>query len=76
MAKRLSSKNKDQILIKFQNGENLEELAEQFGCTKLTIVRNLKQDIGEKLYKELSEKNKSLNQIEIKQKNNPDRYLK
>ena len=58
MAKRLSSKNKDQILIKFQNGENLEELAEQFGCTKLTISRNLKQKLGDDQYNSIIKTNK------------------
>ena len=58
MAKRLSSKNKEQILIKFQNGENLEELAEQFGCTKLTISRNLKQKLGDDQYNLINKSNK------------------
>ena len=58
MAKRLSSTNKEQILKKFQNGENLEELAEQFGCTKLTISRNLKQKLGEDQYNLINKSNK------------------
>ena len=58
MAKRLSSANKDQILRKFQNGENLEELAEQFGCTKLTISRNLKQKLGDDQYNLIIKSNK------------------
>ena len=58
MAKRLSSTNKEQILKKFQNGENLEELAEQFGCTKLTISRNLKQKLGEDQYNLIIKRNK------------------
>ena len=58
MAKRLSSTNKEQILKKFQNGENLEELAEQFGCTKLTISRNLKQKLGDDQYNLIIKNNK------------------
>ena len=58
MAKRLSSTNKEQILKKFQNGENLEELAEQFGCTKLTISRNLKKKLGDDQYNLIIKNNK------------------
>ena len=76
MAKRLSFDDKKNIVKAFNSGETVNELSKKYGCTKLTIVRNLKQDIGEKLYKELSEKNKSLNQIEITQRNNTNRHLK
>ena len=43
----------------FTLGKTLEELSQEFKCTKLTISRNLKKNLGEKKYKELSELNKS-----------------
>ena len=33
-----------------------------FNCTKLTIIRNLKKQLGDEIYKELSLKNKNYNQ--------------
>ncbi len=61
MAKRLSIKEKDEILLSFTNGKTIDELAEKFCCTKLTISRNLKKDIGDKKYKEIISKSKSRN---------------
>ena len=69
MAKRLSLDDKKNIVNSFTNGATLEELSKNFSCTKLTIIRNLKQNIGATLYKQLSEKNKSSNQKESIQKN-------
>ena len=62
MAKRLSVDDKKNIVDSFTNGATLNELSRNFSCTKLTIIRNLKQSIGENLYKELSKKNKTYNQ--------------
>ncbi len=39
-------------------GKTLGELSQEFNCTKLTISRNLKKNLGEKKYKELTVKNK------------------
>lgn len=60
MAKRLSRKQKEQILKSFLNGKTVDELSEEFSFTKLTISRNLKKDLGENNYKGLINKNKSL----------------
>ena len=60
MAKRLSGKQKEQILKSFLNGKTINELSEEFNCTKLTISRNLKKDLGENNYKDFISKNKSL----------------
>ena len=62
MAKRLSPDDKKNIVDSFTNGATLNELSRNFSCTKLTIIRNLKQSIGEDLYKELSKKIKTSNQ--------------
>ncbi len=59
MAKRLSEKEKDEIIVSFLNGKTIEELAHDHSFTKLTISRNLKKEIGEKKYKEIIAKKKS-----------------
>ena len=72
MAKRLSLDDKKNIVDSFTNGATLNELSRNFSCTKLTIIRNLKQSIGENLYKEFSEKNKTTNQKDSIQKRSND----
>ncbi len=57
MAQRLSENQKDELKKLFISGFAIEELAEKFECTKLTISRNLKKKIGEYEYKILKEKN-------------------
>ena len=52
MAKRLTNTQKEQLILLFKDGRTIEFLSEKFGCTKLTIVRNLKKNLGEKSYKE------------------------
>ncbi len=59
MAKRLTEKQKDEIVKLFISGINIDQLSIQFNCTKLTISRNLKKNLGEKNYKELSFQSKS-----------------
>jgi len=54
LAKRLSEKNKEEIIKLFIDGKTVENLAIEFNCTKLTISRNLKKEIGEKRFKELT----------------------
>ena len=56
MAKRLSDKQKEEIVNRFKQGFSLNQIAEEFNCTKLTISRNLKKNIGEKEYKSLNNK--------------------
>ena len=62
MAKRLSEKQKEEILRLFINGKTIEDLATEFNCTKLTISRNLKKEIGEEKFKECINKIKLLHQ--------------
>ena len=57
MAKRLSEKEKEEIVKLFNNGAGVEELAEQFNSTKLTIKRNLKKILGEKYIESSQKKN-------------------
>ena len=53
MAKRLTEKQKEDIIKSFNDGEEIDFLSQKFGCTKLTIIRNLKKKLGELRYKEL-----------------------
>ncbi len=70
MAKRLSEKNKEEIIKLFVEGKTVENLAIEFNCTKLTISRNLKKEIGEKRFKELTNRKNPLNlKSDNKQKN-------
>ena len=53
MAKRLSQKQKDEIIKQFSIGISIEELSIKYGCTKLTISRNLKKILGEDTFEKL-----------------------
>tara|TARA_B100001989_G_scaffold196932_1_gene145562 strand:+ start:182 stop:826 length:645 start_codon:yes stop_codon:yes gene_type:complete len=53
LAKRISEKQKQEIVDEFVKKKSLEEISENFQFTKLTIVRNLKKILGEKKYDEL-----------------------
>jgi hypothetical protein len=60
LTKRLSEKQKEEIVISFKSGISVDILAQKFNCTKFTIIRNLKKNLGELIYKELISKSKSL----------------
>lgn len=59
MAKRISEKQKQEIVDQFVKKKSLEEISENFHFTKLTIIRNLKKILGEKKYDQLLELTKS-----------------
>ena len=61
MAKRLSEKQKEEIIQLFTSGKTTEELSSKFKCTKLTISRNLRKNLGETKFQELINKGKSKN---------------
>ena len=63
MAKRLTQKEKDEIVKYFIDGKSIDQLSKDYKCTKLTISRNLKRTLGEKKYKELNSKKISSDQI-------------
>lgn len=50
MPKKISEKQKEEIILGFIKGNTLEELSEKFKFTKLTISRNLKKNLGEEKY--------------------------
>ena len=60
MTKRLTQKQKEEILVSFKSGANIDVLSKNYNCTNSTIIRNLKKDLGELKFKELSIKSKSL----------------
>ena len=53
LAKRLTEKQKEQIKINFLDNQSIDNLSEKFNCSKTTIIRNLKKNLGEKKYKEI-----------------------
>ena len=59
MAKRLTEKQKKTLTNLFKDGEAIDYLSKEFKCTSLTIIRNLKKELGEKTYKELAQKIKN-----------------
>ena len=58
MAKRLTQKEKDEIIESFKSGVDIYELSEKYDCTNSTIIRNLKKTLGESKYKDLFNKSK------------------
>ena len=69
MAKRLSERQKEEICKLFTSGTSIDQLSNQFNCTKLTISRNLKKKFDEDQYNLLLSKSKS-----IKNKNKTNDY--
>ncbi len=60
MAKRLTEDQKKTLISDFKKGIKIEELTQRFNCSKLTIVRNLKKNLGESKYREIITNNKNL----------------
>ena len=73
LAKRLSEEQKKLIVKSFISGNTLEYLAEEFACTKITIVRNLKKFLGDKRFKELINSDEKF--ITKKEKNKVDNFF-
>ena len=69
MAKRLSEKDKEEIAQSFKDGKSIDVLSKDFNCNKLTVIRNLKKNLGEVKYKELIN-NKKLNTKNYKNNKN------
>ena len=64
MTKRLSEKEKKEISKFFISGKTIEQLSSQFNCSKLTISRNIKKDIGLKKYDDLIKKSKNKRKVQ------------
>ncbi len=69
MTKRLTEKQKDEIVESFKSGMDIDALAQKNSCTNSTIIRNLKKNLGELKYKELINKGKSLKEKSKTNKN-------
>ena len=63
MAKRLTEQQKKEIVKLFRSGISVEQISHRFNFTKLTISRNLKNNLGENAYKELILRSKSNNKL-------------
>ena len=74
MAKRLSLKEKKEIIKSFTEGNTLDFLSKNFNCTKLTIIRNLKKELGEKEYRELNNATKLKKENIIEKIENDDYF--
>ena len=73
MTKRLTEKQKEEILKSFKSGIDIDFLSKKHNCTHSTITRNLKKILGEFEYKELLNKNKPLkDKSKIYKKQNND----
>jgi len=59
LARRISEKEKQEIVDEFVNNKSLEEISKNFKFTKLTIVRNLKRILGVEKYEEILNMSKS-----------------
>ncbi len=69
MNKRLTEKQKEEIVKSFKSGTAIDVLSKKHVCTNTTIIRNLKKNLGELKYKELIKKNKYLKEIPETNKN-------
>ena len=70
MARRLSVQIKKEILTLFIEGKySINKLSEKFECTNLTIIRNLKKDLGIDKYQEIIETRNSKNNSRTFDKN-------
>ncbi len=69
MTKRLTEKQKEEIVKSFQSGISIDVLSEKYACTVSTIIRNLKKSLGDTEYKEFLNKGKSLEEKSRKNKN-------
>ena len=60
MPKKISEIDKNNIIDSFIKGMSINELSDQYGCTKITITRYLKGGISKEKFQELnSRKNKN-----------------
>ena len=59
MPKRLNEIQKKEISKRFLNGETLDILADQYGFTKLTILKHIKKSIGTELFNNLNKNMKT-----------------
>ena len=61
LTKRLTEKQKEEIVKSFKSGTPIDILSQKYTCTKSTIIRNLKKNLDSKEYNFLVIKNKNEN---------------
>jgi len=76
LTKRLTEKQKKEIVESFKSGIDIDVLAKQNNCTSSTIIRNLKKNLGELKYKDLIKKSKSLKENPKTNKNETNNLIK
>ena len=69
MNKRLTEKQKEEIVKSFQSGKTIDSLSEKYNCTNTTIIRNLKKSLGDSKYKDSLNISKSLEEKYRKNQN-------
>ncbi len=69
MTKRLTEKQKEEIVKSYKNGIDIGVLSQKYNCTNSTIIRNLKKNLGELKYKEFFNKKKFSTDKSITNKN-------
>ena len=79
MPKKVSEKEKEEIISAFINGQTIEDLSSEFNISKTTISRHLKNKISDLKFKEIVKKNKNSknnNQLEKESstRSKPDKY--
>ena len=65
MAKRISEKQRQEIIADFVRKKSLDEISNKYKFTKLTIIRNLKKILGENKYNELLKNSNSSKELSI-----------
>ena len=75
MTKRLSEGQKKELVENFKSGKSIDVLSKEFDCTKSTISRNLKKNLGDIKYKELIQKNKSSKEKNVGKKKYSNSFL-
>ena len=63
MPKKVSEIQIREMIASFIIGKTIDELSEKYSCTKLTITRHLKKNIGEEEYKNLIKMQKPINEL-------------
>ena len=76
MTKRLTEKQKEEIVKSFKSGKTIDSLSEKYNCTNATIIRNLKKSLGDSKFKESLNISKSLEEKYRKNGNKNNDSLK
>ena len=76
LTKRLTEKQKEEIVKSFKSGTSINVLSENYKCTVPTIKRNLKKSLGDSKYRDLLNAIKSSEGKSKKNKNKNNDSLK